>query len=145
MRHTTPDLDGRSTREAAESAQTDLHGEATPTDSHTPGSRSGLGHAHHPRGWVARVSLTDVLVIRTVGMIPRSTILKLSTQTTQTIHKQPTPLRHSRLQIKQFTHVYTCPLWTNYQTTLTKPNKCTCQTDHHTATTNFHIRVATLH
>lgn len=55
-------------------------------DSHAPGSRSGLGHADHHRGWVTRVRLTDVLVIRTVGMIPRSTILARAPRTATRRH-----------------------------------------------------------
>jgi len=74
--------------------------EAMPTDSHTPGSRSGLGHAHHPRGWVSRVSLTDVLVIRTVGMIPRSTILIRLALCGHTTPNYITQLPHSHLQTK---------------------------------------------
>lgn len=65
---------GRSTGETAESVREEPF-VASLTDSHAPGSRSGLGHAVRHRGWVTRVRLTDVLVIRTVGMIPRSTIL----------------------------------------------------------------------
>ena len=54
--------------------------ESDQTDSHQPKSRSGLGRANHHRGWVSRVRLTDVLVIRTIGLIPRSTISNLFTK-----------------------------------------------------------------